>query len=542
MDDHPHTSSRRRFLATAAAIPTGALAGSLILDPAFALRARADDGQTDCLTREGFDRLDLAFNDGNGYRDETNDKDSSGLGGKLAWGEAYILQGYALMYETYRDTHYLDKMISHIDRVLANRDSVRGVTDHAGASQPAWRTDNPYTVGYGTLPGNGGTPVFEVRSALAYGDSCEITVSEGAVAGTFDLDIYNAQYDRHTIHESLSADPASPDYAVARVTTGFARESPARVLMTLRDLRETAHDQVDLAPGSYALQSPGYIFEVHTGQIVLPLILFAKFVQADPALQANPTYRDRAQVYLEAAEQAVAVHDREWRQNDLGEGYYITLPDAPVWHAGMDNPLNHFLALGRAVLQLALVTGKKVYADRAAAMALTLENSLTVTDGAFVWPYWWPKGQAYAGWDIDNPQSQYRPWYPPNQVPEDTSHGQIEVNFALETYHALSTLRAARRPSFTGGQMSRFAATFAQNVATTQDGRSTVNRFIDGTGATDLEAYERQSAAWADLTTWDATILSHLRDMFSTREFAMQPSTLYCVARLNHAALGRRQR
>ena len=40
------------------------------------------------------------------------------------------------MYETYRDTCYLEKFIEHADSVLKQRDSERGVTDYRGLSLP----------------------------------------------------------------------------------------------------------------------------------------------------------------------------------------------------------------------------------------------------------------------------------------------------------------------------------------------------------------------------------------------------------------------
>lgn len=546
MSVRPETASRRRFLGGALALPTGFVAGSgLLADPGPWIGvAHAAPAIADPTSRAAFDELDLAFNDGHGYRDETNDKDSSGLSGKLAWGEAYVLQAYALMYEAHGDTHYLDKMVDHLDRVLANRDSERGVSDHAGHSHPAWRADDPYTVGYATLTDADGAPVFEIRSALAYADSCTVSVTPGSAPGLFSLDIENAQYDRVTSHRDLSADPESPDYAVTRLTEGFHAEAPARVLVTVRDLRESGQQTGAPQPDTLTLESRPYVFEVHTGQIVLPMVQFARIVFADPDLANDDTYLDRAETYLDAAEAAVAVHDPEWRENELGEGWYVTGEDAPVWHAGMDNPLNHFLSLGRAILQLALATGKQEYVDRAAAMELTLRNSLEVGDnGAFTWPYWWPKGDAYAGWDIDEPRSSYRPWYPANTVAEDTSHGQIEVNFALEAYRAFPRLRVGHRPRFGAHDLTRLAATFTRNVAATDDdGRATVRRFVDGSGDTGLEAYERQAAAWAGLTPWDDEVLEHLTEIFTTREFALQPSTLYCVAWLNHAKRGARPR
>lgn len=63
--------------------------------------------------------------------------------GYLAFREAYLLQAYLIMYETYRDTDYLDKFVQHADSVLAMRDNIRQVTDYRGLSLPAWRHSDP---------------------------------------------------------------------------------------------------------------------------------------------------------------------------------------------------------------------------------------------------------------------------------------------------------------------------------------------------------------------------------------------------------------
>lgn len=498
--------------------------------------AWATTGAPDPTRREAFDLLDQSFNNGDGWKRETNDKDSSGLSGKLAWGEAYVLQAYALMYERYRDPRYLDKMVDHIDHVLANRDSERGVTDYQGHSHPAWRADHHYTTGKVAVPDEDGRPALEVRTAMAYADDAVATVSAGSSPGTFRLDVTHHFYARTTTYDGLTMDPRSPDYAVDRVLRGFRSETPARVQVTVKDLRQGATGPVNLALGEHPLVSPPYVFEAHTGQIVLPLVLFARMVHADPRLYANARYRQRAAAYVRAAEEAVAVHDAQWRENDEGEGYYVTLPGSPAWWAGTDTPVNQFLALGRAMAQLAAITRAPILLDRVGKMARLLRNDLRVdAGGAYVWSYWWSKGAVYRGWDIDAPASEYRPWLPGNPSAEDTSHGQIDMNFALEVFRDSALYRGT--PVFTGEDMSRFAATFTRNVAaTTPDGLPTVNRNVDGTGGTGLKAYESQSAAWAGLTPWDGAVLAHLRNLFLQTEFDLTPSLLYCVARLNHAS------
>lgn len=285
------------------------------------------------------------------------------------------------------------------------------------------------------------------------------------------------------------------------------------------------------------MHSAPYIYEAHTGQIVQPMVLFAKLVRNDSDLRSNSTYAQRAEEYLAAAADAIAVHDPEWRETAEGSGYYVTLPDAPVWHAGMDNPLNHFLALGRAIVQMAIVTGDRHYVDRATSLGWTLRESLVPAGSGYVWPYWRQQGDAYNGWDIDSPRSEYRPWYPPNQVMEDTSHAQIDVNFAIEYHRGLRSFRPGRRPPFSRAQLRGLAATYTDKVAATgDDGAPSVFRFVDGTGATGMPAYERQSTAWASLTPWGQGVLDHTSDLINSGVLDHQPSSLYCLAHVIYAS------
>jgi hypothetical protein len=72
---------------------------------------------------EKFDRDERVVNDGQGYSAMLNDD------GWLAWSEAYVLDAYVEMYRTTRNRRYLDSLVDHFDRVLKNRDDMRGVRD-----------------------------------------------------------------------------------------------------------------------------------------------------------------------------------------------------------------------------------------------------------------------------------------------------------------------------------------------------------------------------------------------------------------------------
>ena len=59
----------------------------------------------------------------------------------LAWGESYVLMAYLAMWEGTGEAKYLDRFLEHTDRVLANRDDRRKVTDQVRKKvMPSWST------------------------------------------------------------------------------------------------------------------------------------------------------------------------------------------------------------------------------------------------------------------------------------------------------------------------------------------------------------------------------------------------------------------
>ena len=67
--------------------------------------------------------------------------------GHLGWGESYVLMGFVSMYEATKDTGYLDRLITHFDAVLANRDDRLGITDQIrNRIMPAW-SSKKYSAG-----------------------------------------------------------------------------------------------------------------------------------------------------------------------------------------------------------------------------------------------------------------------------------------------------------------------------------------------------------------------------------------------------------
>ncbi len=305
-----------------------------------------------------FDQLDEKG--GEWYKDANNEL------GHLAFREAYVLQSYLLMYETYRDTGYLDKFVDHADSVLKQRDSVRQVTDYRGLSLPAWRHTDP------------------------------------------------------------------PD------------DSNPLIL-----------------GGRY------YHVAVDTASIAYPFAWFAQLIKCENRLY---NYDLKADTYIRAAAEAVAVHDDEWRESGAG-GYYIFRKDSPYWCDGVGVPFNQNLGMGRTLLKMYQITGETKYLDRVIRIARHFQNNLTLDTDRYVWNYWW--GYGYNGWSDDQQISANTPSYGGYKKFEDFRHGVVSADFIVLAYQAGIVFTEE-------AEIYRFAKTIEKNLTRTDGG---INEFVSGSPA-----------------------------------------------------------
>ncbi|MFI6293956.1 hypothetical protein ACIBEJ_20380 [Nonomuraea sp. NPDC050790] len=511
--------SRRQFTLGALAAASGtALSGTALSGTARAATA------LDYTTRETFDLFDRTFH-GSGAAGQPSDTNEHG---GLAWGQSYVLAGFIRMYEAYRDTHYLDRLIHNIDLVLAGRDSERGVTDHRGRSLPGWRAMAPYTVGLVTLKDAGGQELAEIRTALSYADNAVATVRAGSSADRFTLEVRNNRTNVVATFTDLSLDPASPDHAVRRILDAY----PTPTLVTARDLRNAPAMPVF---GATPFVSQPVIFTVHTGMISYPMASFARLVLRSPRLRAVPKYRHKAVEYLKAARDAAAIHDDEWRQTEDGLGYFVWNKGTPLAYDGAEQPTNQSLALGQTYAELAAATGDPFYADRARRMARTFLREVRAdADDAYVWSYWPTFGRVYRGFGKDEGVSEFTPSGGPARQIEDLSHGAIDVEFAAAVFRNGLFYR--------GADMARFARTYSKNLVAPPgaDGVATAYQRVDGTGSTTGAGQYLQAPRWMAVAQWDGAVFTHARAIYAGR--AVQPqlgSYLGCVAYLNwHARKG----
>lgn len=241
------------------------------------------------------------------------------------------------------------------------------------------------------------------------------------------------------------------------------------------------------AGGKYTLDGKYYIFAAHTGMIASPLADFARIVK-EYNLQE---YQDKAAVYLQAARDAVAVHDDEW-VDEGDQGYYIIRKGAPVWSDGVGIPFNMYLILGEAQISLYQVTGDPIYLERATKMARHFKSHLTVDQatGAYVWNYYW--GLAYTGWTAANNPTTNTPEYRGYKNVEDIRHGVLDMRFAEKAYRAGIV--------FNEQDMIRFGKTVTSNIIKAID---SVAFQVDGRGTDGTN----RLTGWTMLYPWAPQIL-----------------------------------
>ncbi|HEY8371833.1 MAG TPA: twin-arginine translocation signal domain-containing protein [Pseudonocardiaceae bacterium] len=522
-------SLSRRDLLRGAALLTAAGGLSVVL-PGTAWAAR------DYTSRATFDALDQAFNNGNGRKDELNENR-----GALAWDEAYFMQAYLMMYQAYRDRYYLDKAIDHIDHVLANRDSERGVTVWTGRSEPAWRAGTPYSAGQAVLRDADGKPVLRITTTSGNGSDLRVSVEPGTTSGTFRIvtSLTGSSGSRvFDSHDNLVMDRSSANHPTRRMEAVFAN-STNETRCTAEDLRP-ADAGVGPAPayGNFTGYNEFFHTAVHTGQIAYPIAKCARLIIRDPELWADSYYRAKAEEYFAAAEAAARVHDREYNVNADGEGYYRHPKGDPVALDNIGLPHNYNTSMARVWIELYRARNIPEHGTRATQLLTTWHNDLELaSDGTAPFHYYWTRGYGYTGWSTSAQVSLHTPSSPGNKRYEDIGHAYLSITAAYEAREM--------RMVVTNDTMRRLANTFNRRILyTAADGKPSAHRYVNGTDPGDLSpslrlTNELISAAWLGIYPYDPEkrMLNGVLNIYNALG-DLEPSTLliHGTAWLNWAA------
>ncbi|GAA3127952.1 hypothetical protein JOF29_007448 [Kribbella aluminosa] len=433
--------------------------------------------------------------------------------GLYAWGESYFLLSLLRMYEAYQDERYLRTFEDRARHVMRTTDHARHVVDYAGRSGKVWRTAGNYTAGHGVLPDGTGKPAVQLRWAGTR--SAESTAEVSNVAdSTFTLVLRNPGTTAVVTLRNVDLDPTSPAYVVTAVNNAYN----AGLRWTAVELRDAPAAAPAPAAGSIAFQPQYYVFAVHTGMIAFPLARYARMVLQSSKLRSRHKF---AREVLDAATQAVAFHDPEWD----GTGNYVWPKGAPIPFDGTIQPYNQSQALGQVMVELFRVTKQPRYRTRVQQLLKSYQPALRPVDGAYVWTYWPPYSELYAGYPKTAGISEYTPSYPASTQVEDLSHAAISTEFVHAAYDA----------GIDGGpatDVQAFAKTFTQKLIRSAN---EVWFRLDGTGDA-VPANAVQCARWGEYAEQDLLIYQQsLRVYDAVQLQPVQGSHALGIAYLNWA-------
>ena len=321
--------------------------------------------------------------------------------GTLGWAESYVLQLCVAMYRATGETKWLDRLVEHSDAMLSNM-SV-GPLGLMG-----WRTTR-YSIAFARVSASAGNR----SKASLVADPADI----------WDVDqVAKVTGDRYRVEFPEAGGVVARDMGTEALAEA-AQVKPGERISLIPGVSLKLEGAP--APGdSFIVQTTApkpLDYVVHDGMVLTPIARVIALAREDARLAR---YRPAANRLLSIIERHL-VHkwDARWKDIGGGRGAYLAPDDPAQRFGGCTLPHNQYAALGRTFVALWRATRNPWYRNRAQAMALNFKHYLELVDGHYVWHYW-----DYAGpWDEAGRRM--------HQV-EDTSHGTIEVYFAIDAFEA----------------------------------------------------------------------------------------------------------
>ena len=143
-------------------------------------------------------------------------------------------------------------------------------------------------------------------------------------------------------------------------------------------------------PTWYNDSETGTACTLTSGVILAPIARLMRLLHDEPRLG---DLSERVKGWLPLCEEVIGLHDKEWIELPDGSGVYIEpYPKGPrrVYPRGGSRvaPLNRFLWLGRPMLNIARILGRRDWLDKVEKMARYFQrHSETLENGSLVWEY-----------------------------------------------------------------------------------------------------------------------------------------------------------
>jgi len=401
---------------------------------------------------EEYKAWDLSRNGGLGASEATDS-------GTLGWSESSYLRGYSNMWLAGGDTYWLAKIQDHFTRIMGS------ATDPDGDGFLGWQTATYSAAVYWCQPLlNRGTgtidpPFFSEKNAKAI----EQVTGHNYVINFVDAATYRVQDQstRQWVSEALTYKSGEVITAVPGCKVRISGEARTGDRFMVRTLRPE--------PTEYA---------VHEGMLAYPVSVFIEAVAKDPKLREQ--FGASADSFLQFINRNfLQKHEQDWVEYEDGSGAWRFADLITDRFPNRIMPHNQYLALARAFLVLRDVPGADpLMGKRAEQMARLFRRSLIEQDAAWVWHYWdWVEAGE-----------------PGHSGFEDTSHGHIDVGFAVEA--------AMRGVVFTDEDMKRFTRT----VLDLMWNGSETNPKLGPNCATKGEDFSILLGDWIDLCRWEPRI------------------------------------
>ena len=390
--------------------------------------------------------------------------------GKLGWGEANFLEAYVHLYEVTGERRWLDRIADHAERLLGSR------RDWFADGHPTWVTPTYSVACVRCEPlHNRGTATIGPVDGRVW------TTRGGASAEDAEFILEVTARGRYELRRWPSRE---------RLAAGVLRSGqPIDALAPLRfavDGRPQVGDRFRIE--TFAPRALEYI--VHQGQLLYPLALFREVVAHDPALRT--AFGDIARRLGTLAGDLVDKHERDWLDTGRGAGAYRFTCSGSERYPNRILPHNQYLALGRVCLAMSGASRKQRFRQRAEAMARNYKRALRRVGGAYEWHYW--------DWIEDGEAG--------HSAVEDTSHGHIDIGFAIEA--------CRRGVVVTDTDCRRFARTLLEVM---WNGDASTPRI--GHRVNTAEGDARVFKDWIDLAQWDPRVFDVLWALY---EHAGQPA------------------
>jgi hypothetical protein len=225
------------------------------------------------------------------------------------------MESEVLMYKATNDPLYLNRVIDVIDKVLYLRDNIQKRKNEFGESGPVWSSGSRYGWGRSLLKNNKNEDVVEV---LTYGTWDATTGKNGELRKGNDETYISLMVD--VVQKEISVKIENKKLEFNRVYAGLELETEG-VIIDDGSVRITIlkHSQGSM-PITISRELIGNILTteiINTGLILNPIIELVELIKTR---ELNEYYQVKADLYLEAAIEAIDYHENDWVNVDSNMG------------------------------------------------------------------------------------------------------------------------------------------------------------------------------------------------------------------------------